>query len=93
MRTQLKIQPRVDPSKALRPQNVLRETFRLPGSEARRRARELFQIFPSAEYLTQIECCRELPGDVVELTVRWKEDSPNLEDDTGTPLSWRPGRV
>jgi hypothetical protein len=44
--------------------------------------KELFQIFPSAEYMTEIEYCRELPGGVVELTVRWKEDLPNFDDET-----------
>jgi hypothetical protein len=71
-----------DDTKGRSVHSVLRETFRLPRSEARRRAQQLFQIFPSADYMTEIESCRELPGGMVELTVRWQEDSPNPEDDT-----------
>jgi hypothetical protein len=31
------------------------ETFRLPRSEARRRAKQLFDEFPSTSYMTEIE--------------------------------------
>lgn len=30
--------------------------------------------------MTEIESCHELPGDIVELTVRWQEDLRQFED-------------
>jgi hypothetical protein len=53
------------PSRAFR-----RETFALPREAAREKARELFKRFPKAAYMTEIESWRELPGDVVEFTMR-----------------------
>lgn len=47
-----------------------RETFRLPRIEARAKAREWFDRFPKAAYMTEIEFWRELPGDEIEFTIR-----------------------
>jgi hypothetical protein len=47
-----------------------RDTFTLPREAARAKARELFQRFPKAAYMTEIESWRELPGDRIEFTMR-----------------------
>jgi hypothetical protein len=47
-----------------------RETFRLPRTEARAKAREFFERFPKAAYMTEIESWRVLPGDRIEFTMR-----------------------
>lgn len=47
-----------------------RETFRLPRLEARQKAREWFERFPKAAYMTEIESWRELPGDEIEFVMR-----------------------
>jgi len=47
-----------------------RETFKLPREAARAKAREMFDRFPKAAYMTEIEHWRELPGDVIEFTMR-----------------------
>jgi hypothetical protein len=47
-----------------------RETFTLPRGEARDKAREWFERFPKAAYMTEIEFWRELDGDVIEFTIR-----------------------
>lgn len=47
-----------------------RETFALPRAAARDKARELFRRYPKAAYMTEIESWRELPGDVIEFTMR-----------------------
>jgi len=47
-----------------------RETFRLPRAEARLKARELFDLYPKAAYLTEIESWRELAGDEIEFVLR-----------------------
>jgi hypothetical protein len=47
-----------------------RETFALPRAAAREKAREFFQRFPKAAYMTEIESWRELPGDRIEFTMR-----------------------
>jgi hypothetical protein len=47
-----------------------RETFTLPRGEARATAREWFERFPKAAYMTEIEFWRELDGDVIEFTIR-----------------------
>ena len=47
-----------------------RETFRLPRLEAREKAREWFERFPKAAYMTEIESWRELPGDEIEFVMR-----------------------
>ena len=43
-----------------------RVTFALP----RAQAREFFACYPKAAYMTEIESWRELPGDVIEFTMR-----------------------
>ena len=47
-----------------------RETFVLPRTEAREKAREQLRRFPKAAYATEIEFWRELPGDRIEFTIR-----------------------
>ena len=47
-----------------------RETFRLPREEARAKAREWFERFPKAAYMTEIESWRELSGDRIEFVMR-----------------------
>ena len=49
---------------------VLRETFVLPRSDARRKAREWFDRWPKQAYWTEIESWFERPGDVIEFTIR-----------------------
>jgi hypothetical protein len=49
---------------------IIRETLRIPQAAARRRAKQLFEEFPSATYLTEIEAWRTSPGGTVELTVK-----------------------
>jgi hypothetical protein len=48
----------------------LRETFVLPRTDARLKARELFDRWPKQAYWTEIESWFERPGDVIEFTVR-----------------------
>jgi hypothetical protein len=57
------------------PDGFCHETFRVPRSEARRRAKQLFRQFPSATYMTEIETWRELPDDVIEFTMKRLKDS------------------
>jgi hypothetical protein len=47
-----------------------RDTFALPRTLAREKARELLRRFPKAAYMTEIESWRELPGDHIEFTMR-----------------------
>ncbi len=47
-----------------------RETFCLPRDEARAKAREWFELFPKAAYMTEIESWRELAGDKIEFVMR-----------------------
>jgi hypothetical protein len=47
-----------------------RETFSLPREDARAKARELFDRYPKAAYMTAIESWRELPGGAIEFTMR-----------------------
>jgi hypothetical protein len=47
-----------------------RETFCLPRDEARAKARECFERFPKAAYMTEIESWRELAGDRIEFVIR-----------------------
>ena len=47
-----------------------RETFCLPREEARAKAREWFDRFPKAAYMTEIESWRELAGDRIEFVMR-----------------------
>jgi hypothetical protein len=47
-----------------------RETFSLPRAEAREKAREWFERFPKAAYMTEIESWRELADDRIEFVIR-----------------------
>ena len=47
-----------------------RETFRLPRVEARAKAREWFDRYPKAAYMTEIEFWRVCDGDEIEFTIR-----------------------
>ena len=47
-----------------------REMFRLPRLEARAKAREWFDRFPKAAYMTEIESWRELADDEIEFVMR-----------------------
>ena len=47
-----------------------RETFTLPRDDARRKAREMFDRFPRAAYMTEVESWRVLEGDRIEFTMR-----------------------
>ena len=47
-----------------------RETFCLPRIQAREKAREWFERFPKAAYMTEIESWRELAGDKIEFVMR-----------------------
>jgi hypothetical protein len=64
-----------DGIKSRKVDDVLRATFLLSRSEARRRAKQLFRQFPSATYMTEIETWRELPDDVIEFTMKRLKDS------------------
>lgn len=48
----------------------VRETFSLPRIDARLKAREWFDRWPKQAYWTSIESWREIPGDVIEFTMR-----------------------
>lgn len=57
--------------RAARPRDgFLRETFVLPRSDARDKAREWFDRWPRQAYWTEIESWFERPGDVIEFTIR-----------------------
>jgi hypothetical protein len=47
-----------------------REAFCLPRAEARAKAREWFERFPKAAYMTEVESWRELAGDRIEFVMR-----------------------
>jgi hypothetical protein len=47
-----------------------RETFRLPRLEARAKAREWFDLYPKAAYMTEIEFWRVCDDDEIEFTIR-----------------------
>ena len=47
-----------------------RESFTLPRAEARQKAREWFDRYPKAAYLTEIEFWRELEDGQIEFTMR-----------------------
>ena len=47
-----------------------RETFQLPRGDARAKAREWFDKYPKAAYMTEIEFWRVLPDDNIEFTIR-----------------------
>ena len=47
-----------------------RETYTMPRTEAREKAREWFTQFPKAAYMTEIESWRELADGRIEFTMR-----------------------
>lgn len=47
-----------------------RETFTLPRDIARDKAREWFERFPKAAYMTEVESWRELADGQIEFTMR-----------------------
>ena len=47
-----------------------RESFSLPRQVARAKAREIFDRFPKAAYMTEIEFWRETPEGEIEFTMR-----------------------
>jgi len=47
-----------------------RETFCLPRDEARAKAREWFERFPKAAYMTEIESWREVADNRIEFVMR-----------------------
>jgi hypothetical protein len=47
-----------------------RESFCLPRDEARAKAREWFERFPKAAYMTEIESWREVADDRIEFVIR-----------------------
>jgi hypothetical protein len=47
-----------------------RETFTLPRTAAREKARDIFTRFPKAAYMTEVESWRVLDGDNIEFTMR-----------------------
>lgn len=47
-----------------------RETFTLPRPDARAKARELFDLYPKAAYMTEIEFWRELDDGRIEFVMR-----------------------
>ena len=50
---------------------MIRETFRAPPAEARKRLKWLFEEYPTAAYLTVIETWRKLgQGGLVEFTTK-----------------------
>jgi hypothetical protein len=56
---------------AVKPRDgFLRETFLLPRTEARAKAREWLDRWPKQAYWTEIESWREQPDDVIEFTMR-----------------------
>ena len=48
----------------------LRETFSLPRDKARTKARDFFTRYPKAGYMSAVESWRELPGGIIEFTMR-----------------------
>lgn len=46
------------------------DTWTLPREAARAKAREMFDRYPKAAYMTEIEHWRVLPGDRIEFTMR-----------------------
>jgi hypothetical protein len=56
------------------------ETFRLPRSEARRRAKQLFGEFPSTSYMTEIETWHESEG-MVEFRLKRLNDPIDGSDE------------
>lgn len=68
------LKKKLDRSRAERETNprdgFLRETFVLPRTDARDKAKEWFERWPKQAYWTEIESWFERPGDVIEFTIR-----------------------
>jgi hypothetical protein len=47
-----------------------RETFTMERTEARDKAREWFELYPKAAYMTEIEFWRQLDDGRIEFTIR-----------------------
>ncbi|MCB1428583.1 MAG: hypothetical protein H6888_13730 [Nitratireductor sp.] len=47
-----------------------RVTYTLPRTEAQKKAREFLEKYPKAAYWSEVESWRELPGDIIEFTMR-----------------------
>ncbi len=47
-----------------------RVTLTLPRAEAQQKAREFLAKYPKAAYWSEVESWRELPGDIIEFTLR-----------------------
>ncbi|MGL4636393.1 MAG: hypothetical protein ACRCWF_10450 [Beijerinckiaceae bacterium] len=52
------------------PDSWRRETFTLPREDARSKAREMFDRFPRAAYMTEVESWQVLEGDRIQFTMR-----------------------
>lgn len=48
----------------------MRVTYALPRAEAKKKAREFLTRYPKAAYWSEVESWRELPGDIIEFTLR-----------------------
>ncbi len=51
-------------------QSWKRVTFSLPRAKAQEKAREFLKKYPKAAYWSEVESWRELPGDIIEFTMR-----------------------
>ena len=51
-------------------QSWKRVSYSLPRCEAQKKAREFLDKYPKAAYWSEVESWRELPGDVIEFTMR-----------------------
>lgn len=54
----------------LDPDSFLRQIFMLPVEDARAKAREILDEFPSGGYMTIVERWRQLPDGQIEFTMR-----------------------
>lgn len=63
-------QRRLQSAKIKGSQTWKRVSFSLPRSEAQKKAREFLEKYPKAAYWSEVESWRELPGDVIEFTMR-----------------------
>jgi len=57
-------------AKAVARDAFTRQSWTLPRSEARAKAREFLDRYPRAAYATEVESSRVLPGDIIEFTMR-----------------------
>lgn len=48
----------------------VRQTWTLPRDQARDQARAFLTAYPKAAYMSAVESWRELPGDLIEFTMR-----------------------